>query len=48
MDASSLGDMIVIMTCSKQQSLIATGSQQGLVMIWDMETSKLDTVHLAA
>ena len=47
LDASDLGDQVVIMAFCKQQSLIATGNQQGLVMIWDMETCKLDKVIVA-
>ena len=48
LDASPICDMVVRLAISKEQGLIATGNQQGLVMIWDLETSKLDYIHVAA
>ena len=47
LDASPIYDMVVRLAISKEQGLIATGNQQGLVMIWDLETSKLDYIHVA-
>lgn len=36
------------MAVSKHHSLIATGSQSGLVALWDLQTGKCDRVHVAA
>ena len=46
-NGSQLGDMVVCMTISKHHSLVATGNQFGLVVIWNLESGKMDKVQLA-
>ena len=47
-NGAQLGDMVVCMAISKHLSLIATGNQYGLVVIWGMEYGKIDKVFYAA
>lgn len=47
-DGEHFKDLIVCMTVSKHHSLIATGSQSGLVTLWELETGRCNKAHIAA
>ncbi len=40
--------MVVCMTASPSQFLIATGNQQGHITVWDIETGRIDAIHFAS
>lgn len=40
--------MVVSLAVSKHHSLIATGSQSGLVTLWDLQTGRCNRAHVAA
>ena len=48
MNGQKIDENVTIMTVSKFHSQIATGNRFGLVTIWDLESSKIERIHIAA